>query len=157
MIQIRKNVFETNSSMTHSLVLCKQKDYDDWTEGRAMFRYEDRTFLPNDEALKANGMTLRQVAEETKKCSYSAFSAAQYARCERILKNFTEENISLYERGEASAKKFGFYDNYDCEYYYITYKEWIDYVVHHLDFYDIYDSNVIDGVAVAVFGYFGHD
>ena len=33
MIQIRKNVFETNSSSTHSMVMCVDSDYDKWVKG----------------------------------------------------------------------------------------------------------------------------
>ena len=31
--QIRKGVFETNSSSTHSLVMCLKSDYDKWEHG----------------------------------------------------------------------------------------------------------------------------
>ena len=33
MIQIRKNVFETNSSSTHSLVMAVKSEFDKWTAG----------------------------------------------------------------------------------------------------------------------------
>lgn len=33
MLQIRKNVFETNSSSTHSITMCSQDDYDAWMKG----------------------------------------------------------------------------------------------------------------------------
>ena len=34
MIQIRRNVFETNSSSTHSITLCSVEDYNAWQEGK---------------------------------------------------------------------------------------------------------------------------
>ena len=33
MIQIRKNVFETNSSSTHSLVMAVKSEFDKWEAG----------------------------------------------------------------------------------------------------------------------------
>ena len=33
MLQIRKNVFETNSSSTHSITMCSQDEYDAWMKG----------------------------------------------------------------------------------------------------------------------------
>lgn len=40
--QIRRGVFETNSSSTHSLVMCSKEEYDRWEKGELMFdRYND--------------------------------------------------------------------------------------------------------------------
>lgn len=40
--QIRRGVFETNSSSTHSLVMCSKEEYDRWKKGELMFdRYND--------------------------------------------------------------------------------------------------------------------
>lgn len=37
MIQVRKNVFETNSSSTHSLVMAIKSDFDKWESGEAYY------------------------------------------------------------------------------------------------------------------------
>ena len=37
MKQIRRNVFETNSSSTHSLTMCSQSQFDDWKAGKILF------------------------------------------------------------------------------------------------------------------------
>ena len=37
MIQIRRNTFETNSSSTHSLVMCMKKDYNLWMKDKLWF------------------------------------------------------------------------------------------------------------------------
>ena len=37
--QIRKGVFETNSSSTHSLTICLKSDFDRWNRGRSPFIY----------------------------------------------------------------------------------------------------------------------
>lgn len=155
MIQTRQSVFETNSSMTHSLVICKQSDYEAWTEGKMMFRMADRSFLPNDKALKVNGKELRKSVKEAKK-QLDLFSDG-VGYWTKLLNKLTEENISKYETGEKPAKKFEFYNYYNSDYFYITYKEWIDYVINHLNLCDMHSSDNIDGAAIAVFGYYGHD
>ena len=37
MKQIRKNVFETNSSSTHTLAICTEDEYKDWQDGKLLF------------------------------------------------------------------------------------------------------------------------
>ena len=35
--QIRRNVFETNSSMCHALVIVTEQEYKDWEDGKLIF------------------------------------------------------------------------------------------------------------------------
>ena len=43
MIQIRKNVFETNSSSTHSLCICTEDEYNKWQKGELLYdRWSDK-------------------------------------------------------------------------------------------------------------------
>lgn len=51
-IQIRKGVFETNSSSTHSIVLCKTSDWDDFVRGRMLMK----NFPDNPEIVPADGV-----------------------------------------------------------------------------------------------------
>ena len=44
--QIRKNVFETNSSSTHSLTLCSKEEFDAWERGETLFDEWNETFIP---------------------------------------------------------------------------------------------------------------
>jgi hypothetical protein len=37
MIQIRHNVFETNSSSTHSITMCLKSDYTEWKKDKLYF------------------------------------------------------------------------------------------------------------------------
>ena len=49
MRQIRKGVFETNSSSTHSITICSGKDYEAWQNGELYWaRYSDR-LVPKEE------------------------------------------------------------------------------------------------------------
>lgn len=54
MRQIRRNIFETNSSSTHSLTICKREDYEKWkTDGTYMYKDDDGVhFISRDEAIE---------------------------------------------------------------------------------------------------------
>lgn len=47
MKQIRKNVFETNSSSTHTLAICTEDEYKDWQAGKLLFNKWNETFVKN--------------------------------------------------------------------------------------------------------------
>lgn len=41
--QIRRGVFETNSSSTHSITMCMESDYDKWVNGKLVLdRWNDK-------------------------------------------------------------------------------------------------------------------
>jgi len=46
-INIRKNVFETNSSSVHSLCICTEKEFDAWKKGELYYNYWDDEFTKN--------------------------------------------------------------------------------------------------------------
>ncbi len=47
MKQIRKNVFETNSSSTHTLAICTEDEYKEWQDGKLLFNKWNETFVKN--------------------------------------------------------------------------------------------------------------
>lgn len=61
MLQMRKNVFETNSSSTHSITMCTQDEYDAWANGDVLLNdgwwgkdntseFKDKKFVTREEA-----------------------------------------------------------------------------------------------------------
>lgn len=54
MIQIRNGVFETNSSSTHSLVICTDEEYKKWINGEMILDrdYEKIVPMPSDRELE---------------------------------------------------------------------------------------------------------
>lgn len=61
MLQMRKNVFETNSSSTHSITMCTQDEYDAWAHGKLLLNdgwwskdneseFKDKKFVTREEA-----------------------------------------------------------------------------------------------------------
>lgn len=63
MLQARKNVFETNSSSTHSITLCSQDEYDDWCNGKLLL---NEGWWSNDNAseFKNKKFVTREQAED---------------------------------------------------------------------------------------------
>lgn len=49
-VQIRNGVFETNSSMTHSLTICTAQEYDKWYRGELVFDEYHNKFVTPEEA-----------------------------------------------------------------------------------------------------------
>lgn len=47
--QIRRGVFETNSSSVHSLTMCTQSDYDKWENGELIYDYWNDKLIPLDD------------------------------------------------------------------------------------------------------------
>lgn len=49
---IRRSVFETNSSSTHSITMCLKEDYDKWKNGELLFDGWTNTFIKSPEEAK---------------------------------------------------------------------------------------------------------
>jgi len=45
MIQVRQNTFETNSSSTHSIVICSKETFDKWKAGLLAFDVDTEEFI----------------------------------------------------------------------------------------------------------------
>ena len=48
MISIRRNVFETNSSSTHSICICTEEDYNKWKNGETVYNTWTDKFLSKE-------------------------------------------------------------------------------------------------------------
>ena len=64
-IQIRRNVFETNSSSTHSCSVARREDYSGFNLGIIWYKQEDDSYLPMDEAIEKNVDELKDCYELT--------------------------------------------------------------------------------------------
>lgn len=62
-IQIRKGVFETNSSSVHSIVMCKKADYDMWNDGKMLLTDDDEIVPLTDERREERKKILREWLE----------------------------------------------------------------------------------------------
>lgn len=51
MKQIRKGIFETNSSSTHSMTMCSGDEFDAWVNGDTFYDNDTREFYPKAAAI----------------------------------------------------------------------------------------------------------
>ena len=57
MIQIRNNIFETNSSSVHSITLCSEDEFEQFKKGNLLFDRDNEIFITSEkfEDLKNSG------------------------------------------------------------------------------------------------------
>ena len=77
--QIRRGVFETNSSSVHSLTICSQEEYDAWVKGEMILDTHSDKFINASEA-------------ENDAWRYQSYSNYQ-SRC-NDLETFTEKHTT---------------------------------------------------------------
>lgn len=144
MIEIRNKVFETNSSMTHTLVICKEDNYNAWINGKLMFKFEGEQFLDAENARKENAKVLRE------RLKWYDETGREY-RADK----FNEEIIAKYESGEVKDR-WALFSRWDIDNFFITYDQFTDYVWN--DNYELVgETSNVDGVKMTVFGYYGND
>lgn len=156
MRQIRTSVFETNSSMTHSIVMCPTDQYNDWIKGDTMYNeYRNPQFLKKEDAIKYNTEILKKwyeatvVKEDENNDDYMYFDA-------ETLEMLTLENIEKYSKGEFLLEDF-YIESYEIrEALYYNYEMWEDNICEYYEtFSDEYETP--GGESVTAFGYYGHD
>ena len=105
MKQIRKNVFETNSSSTHTLAICTEDEYKDWKDGKLLFNKWRETFVKN--SIKIT----KQDREEAQRC-YNQYKGKYYKDWFELTdeerEEYTYNHIAQQRRQE---KTFSFEEN----------------------------------------------
>lgn len=84
MFQVRRGIFETNSSSTHSMTMCMQDKYDAWKNGKLYFVSE--SYGSRSEFIKKNFVTFEEAQDIIVKHEYDP------KRVEEITKEFIEEH-----------------------------------------------------------------
>lgn len=126
--QIRKGVFETNSSSTHSIVMCLKSDYDRWVKGEVLLYTGSGWCYPKKHAPQENHFYTKQQAWEFEKSS-------KYPPDDNI--HWDSNDAEQYLR----ENEWYTYENYNNEYL-----EWFD---------DTYTTP--SGEEVVAFGLYGYD
>ena len=95
--QIRRGVFETNSSSVHSLTMCMESDFNKWVAGELVWsRWEDELVPITDEIKKS------MEKDEREYLTYEQFNDYDYIDYETFEDSYTTPN------GE-TVKSFGYY------------------------------------------------
>ena len=126
--QIRKGIFETNSSSTHSLVMCLKSDFDRWENGEVLLFTGSGWCYPDDNAPQENHFYTKEQAIEFEKSS-------KYPPSEDM--DWDSEEAEEYLQNN---------EWYTCENYNDEYSEWFD---------DTYTTP--SGEEVVAFGLYGYD
>lgn len=97
--QIRRSVFETNSSSVHSLTMCMKSDFDKWVDGELIWnKWSDKLEPITDKIRRAIE------AGETRYLTYEQFNDWDYLEYETFEDTFKtpngEEVISFGYYGE---------------------------------------------------------
>lgn len=48
-VQVRRGIFETNSSSAHTLVMCSKSQFDDWKNGKMIYDHWNSKLVPIDD------------------------------------------------------------------------------------------------------------
>ena len=99
MRQIRRNVFETNSSSTHTLAICTEDEYKDWQNGKLLFNKWKETFIKNTIKITKQGR------EEAERC-YNQYKGKYYKDWSELTdaerEEYTYNHIAQQRRQEKS-------------------------------------------------------
>lgn len=135
--QIRRGVFETNSSSVHSLTMCSSDEFDKWVRGEVMFdTYSDKLVNVKPEITEQDKKSAEAYYEENKKHYWKEWN-----------------QLSEEETYEWYMKYMNDYGRFDSDRY-NTYEEFFD-----NEYYETYHQSYTtpNGEKVVAFGYYGHD
>lgn len=116
--QIRRGVFETNSSSVHSLTMCSEEDYKKWEDGEVLFWQYKKEFGTREEFIKKmktmtwyDGSPRFDVDWEDEDSVNEIFSDEGIKTCEEYFENGdfeTYEETYTTPKGERVVA-FGYY------------------------------------------------
>lgn len=134
--QIRRGVFETNSSSTHSLTICTEEEFEQWKEGKLLFNKYNNTHF-----VKAN-----KLSDYDKKCAAQHYEDNK----DEFFKDWSDLSQSEKEKYYTKYAKENYIANEDDE----TYEEW-----RHDDYLEIFVSKYTSksGDKIVAFGKYGYD
>lgn len=135
MRQIRKNVFETNSSSTHSLTMCTKEEYDNWKSGKLMFDIDSKEFVSPLEVTSKDFKEAEINYESSKRKYQKNWDQLTKEEQEEYTLEYVKENRALYEV--------------------VTYPEWLDRNGYLDTFYREYI--IKNNERIVAFGAYGYD
>ena len=136
MKQIRRGVFETNSSSTHSITMCSESEYDKWKNGELYFDRDNDCFCTKEDIIK-RAKEKQNLYKQRQKNGETVY-------------HYQEEYINATNDEEL----FKIENNKDKDY--MTYDEFWDYYSEEYEtFKESYTTE--NNEKVIAFGYYGYD
>lgn len=147
MIKVRYNIFETNSSSTHSLNICTREEYEDWKAGYLLYSPDDYKFIDNYLLSEEKKMIRLKEYYETKIKSkfYKNFEDLNKTEINDLLKSAVSDGY-MFESGNDI-------DIYELDYF--TYDQYCE-RYSDLDNYEEYYTTE-SGDEIVIFGEYGFD
>lgn len=139
MRQVRRMTFETNSSSTHSLIICPQETYNKWLDGKVLFSDWDEDFI------EVEKLTPRDYEEAGIK--YEACKCKYYKSWNDLSAEEKKEYTTEYVLTDKKKK--------DRDHY-LTYDEWCD---CHETGTETFSKHyrTASGDDIVAFGYYGYE
>lgn len=136
MRQIRRGVFETNSSSTHSITICPQETYNKWLNGTVLYNDWDNNFIESKELTPDDYERAGQ--------QYENYKGKYYKSWEELNDNERKEYTTAYV-----LKNKNDYGKY------LTYAEWC----HQYGDLERYSERYTtqSGDKIIAFGYYGYN
>lgn len=130
--QIRRGVFETNSSSVHSLTMCSKGEYDRWKKDNLfLFTGSGRRYPDNNKPIPGNFYTKSEAIEFEKSSNYPPSNAFDWENEEEVLELLRENE--WYDSG--------YFGDHLCSEYETFEKTF----------------TTPGGEEIIAFGYYGHD
>ena len=150
MINIRHNIFETNSSSTHSITMCSEDEYTNWKKGLLWYCPETSEFYNEVERLNFLKLSvLRQRCEynysvKPRTITYKTFTLPENMKLNEFLMPFLDD-VSNNEAEEYAEDTSSFEIP-------LTFDQYTD-MLEYEDFESEYITK--SGEKVIAFGYYG--
>ena len=111
MISVRRSVFETNSSSTHSITMCSENEYDKWKNGELLYKRWDGEFYTKEQIIEKARAKQEEYLKEKEK------GATIYYYKEKYINATTDEELYNAEYDEDEYQNFeDFWNDVECEY-----------------------------------------
>ena len=140
MESIRRGVFETNSSSTHSITMCSENDYDRWKKGELLYNRWNEEFKTKEQILEDAKKTREEYLEKQKNGETLYYFEEKYIKAE------TDEDLMKILYNED--------DEDDNDWY--TYERYWDYITCGYETFKV-DYTTKNGEKIISFGYYGYD
>lgn len=146
---IRSNIFETNSSSTHSITLCTADDIIKWKSGELFYIRDDEEFIKKEDL---HDYYAKLVLLED--CEYLEGNKYKYNNKEYSnTKDLVSDNISSVTDDMIENWKEDCFDSYVAP---LSYSEYFSSVQEEYETYET-SHRTPSGVEVVAFGYYGYN
>lgn len=142
MRQVRSGVFETNSSSTHSLVICTEEEFEKWKRGEMLLDYYN-------DRLVDNKLDVELDEEESKRFYVSTHPSSCYYK---TWEELSEEEVKKWNENFLESQRNRIKNDYD----YQTYDKWYFSSYDDLEKFD-YKYTSPSGDKIVVFGKYGYN